>query len=249
MAMQKQETQLSPAQSRTIMQRVWENIREDATYEIRFKSKSGKPVVIREISKDGAIELYNLAIRHGVSLPRFEEVNTRDQVVEGVWICDIKWQAILPTGETWFFSTRGADMYDPKEDTLAVANRRAYGKARRNAYLELLPLALKKAFISFLEGKTGRRVTQEVTYEEEPSPATELTPTMTEGVIEDTLKEEEKEAENPPPLTAQSVLDKAKQLGIASKEIPNILGVTLTDWLARGRTYAEAIGKLQQAKG
>jgi len=231
MSMMKADISL-PATQRQVLDLVWHNVQQDAIYSITFNRGQRNQYTVTEISKEGAVELYNQAVMKGVPLPTFEEIEVIDKVVENVWICDVKWRAIGPGGETWTFSTRGAEPYEKALDTLAITNRKAYGKARRNAYLECLPMSLRKAFVQYLTQHTGKQVTNRENEDPEPEESNPSEVPITEP-----------EADNR--FTPQDVLTEATQWGLTSKDIPGLLGITLTDWIkkanARGETRDQAV--------
>lgn len=152
---------------RAIVQSTWNLCKEEATYTMTFGGKT--PREITEISAVGARELYVQSARREFAYS-FMPLQLKDQVVGDIWIVDAVWQATDPeTGATWTFTTRGAEHYDPRGDSFAVANRKAWGKAERNASLRCVPYPIRKAFLGHLTGALGKPVV-ETAEEGEPLP-------------------------------------------------------------------------------
>jgi hypothetical protein len=222
-----------PALVQAVVQSVWNVTQEDATYTINFGGKSQRSVTAP--SALGARELYNQCASRGFAYP-FEMVKATDQIVADIWITDVTWKARdVNTGQEWTFATRGAEPYNPRLDTLAVANRRAFGKAERNACLRCVPHPVLKGFLALLANKTGLPAM-------EPSdPASEtIQPSRPQQQFQATLGGE---------LTHQDVYQLARELGFLPQKVPYILGssddpVTLPKFIEVGGTHQEAMAKI-----
>ena len=125
-------TQVPPATMvQAIVQSVWNISKEEAIYTITFRGKNARTVTAP--SAIGARELYTQAASRGFAYP-FELIKAEDKIVGDIWITDATWKAHdVNTGHEWTFMTRGAEPFHADQDQLAVANRKALGKAERNA--------------------------------------------------------------------------------------------------------------------
>lgn len=169
-------TQEIARQSNAISQQVWELVEDDATYTLKFGGRT--PREITALSAVGAQELYNQCAIRGL-VPIFNAEKVVDHVIADIWITDVTWRATDPkSGNTWLFSTRGAEPYaGPASDPLAVANRKAMGKAQRNANIRCVPLPIRKAFLAHLKAMTGKEV-QEGEEEHQYAPPETARPTQ-----------------------------------------------------------------------
>lgn len=198
-----------------VSEAVWGAVEAKSFYTMRFRGRA-----VSAISAIGARELYSQCVRR-FSLPIFELVETNDKVVEGIWICDARWRATDPiTGATWLFSTRGSEPYNPAEDTMQVANRKAYGKAVRNAALECVPLSIREAFLEYLSRGTGQRV---YAHEEDAASDTQPKPHPTKD-------------------NYTQVYEHARSLGYDPRNhVPVILKMDLSRFFQQGGTADSAI--------
>ena len=141
---------------------VIQRVADQATYRITFKNSPP----ITGISAKGAEELYQqCCMKH--LCPELALVKAEDKVVDGQWIVDGVWRATwYGTGETYTIDARGSEPYtDAKTD---IANRIAYGKAKRNAHLSAVPSVIREAFLDALTKKTGKRVVETEEYADRP---------------------------------------------------------------------------------
>ena len=141
---------------------VIQRVADQATYRITFKNSP--PVT--GISAKGAEELYQQCCMKRLC-PELALVKAEDKVVDGQWIVDGVWRATwYGTGETYTIDARGSEPYtDAKTD---IANRIAYGKAKRNAHLSAVPSVIREAFLDALTKKTGKRVVETEEYADRP---------------------------------------------------------------------------------
>ncbi len=103
--------------------------------------------------------------------------------------------------------TRGAEPYNADQDQLAVANRKALGKAERNACIRCVPRPIVKTFLQLLTDKTGLEAVED----SDVSPATESA-----------------DANPPGDLTYEQVLDRAGANGLDQESFEiKVLGKTL----------------------
>jgi hypothetical protein len=137
---------------------VIQRVADQATYTIRFKNSPP----ITGISAKGAEELYQQCCMKRLC-PELALVRADDKVIDGHWIVDGVWRATWQvTGETYTIDARGSQPYSGAESD--VANRIAYGKAKRNAHLAAVPSVLREAFLDALTKKTGTRVVETEEY-------------------------------------------------------------------------------------
>ena len=151
-----------------ITQAVTQRVADQATYTIRFGRDS-----VTAISAKGAEGLYEQCVQQQLC-PEIQLEKAVDQVVGGQWIVDGVWRATWrSTGETYTIDARGSEPYDgPSNDRLGVANRKAMGKARRNAHLSAVPSIIREAFLDHLKESTGKAVV----HSEEYVPSESATP-------------------------------------------------------------------------
>lgn len=142
-----------------IVQSAWNITKDEATYTMSFRGKNARSVTAP--SAIGARELYTQTASRGFAYP-FEMVKADDKIVGNTWITDVTWKAYdVNTGQNWTFMTRGAEPYEPQSDPLAVANRKAFGKAERNACLRCVPRPIVKGFLAYLSQQTGMSVVED----------------------------------------------------------------------------------------
>ena len=148
-----------------ITQAVTQRVADQATYTIRFGRDS-----VTAISAKGAEGLYEQCVMQNLC-PEIQLEKAVDQVVGGQWIVDGVWRATWKsTGETFTIDARGSEPYDgPNNDRLGVANRKAMGKARRNAHLSAVPSIIREAFLDHLKKSTGKNVVHSEEYVPSPS--------------------------------------------------------------------------------
>ena len=158
----------SLALQREITGAVAQKVADQATYSIRFK---GRPEVTA-ISAKGAEELYAQCVTRDLC-PEIQLVVCADKVVEGQWICDGIWRATWSrTGETYTIDARGSEPYTggASNDPMSVVNRKAMGKALRNAHLKIVPSVIREAYLAHLRETTGRDVVHSEEYTQTPPP-------------------------------------------------------------------------------
>ena len=163
-----------------ITQAVTQRVADQATYTIRFGRDT-----ITAISAKGAEGLYEQCVIQNLC-PEIQLEKAVDQVVGGQWIVDGVWRATWrSTGETYTIDARGSEPYDgPANDRLGVANRKAMGKARRNAHLSAVPSVIREAFLDHLKKSTGK----EVVHSEEYVPSDSATPSTPSTPSADTAR-------------------------------------------------------------
>jgi len=145
-----------------ISELVIQRVADQATYTIRFKNSPP----ITGISAKGAEELYQQCCMKRLC-PELALVKAEDKVVDGQWIVDGVWRATwYGTGETYTLDARGSQPYT--DDKADIANRIAYGKAKRNAHLAAVPSVIREAFLDALTKKTGKRVVETEEYADRP---------------------------------------------------------------------------------
>ena len=135
---------------------------DQATYTIQFKGRAG----VAAISAKGAEELYAQCVTRGLC-PELQLEQCNDKVVEGQWICDGVWRATWhSTGETYTIDARGSEPYagGAAQDPQSVVNRKAMGKALRNAHLKIVPSVIREAYLTHLRQTTGRDVVHSEEY-------------------------------------------------------------------------------------
>jgi len=135
-----------------ISELVIQRVADQATYTLTFKNSPS----ITAISAKGAEELYQQCCMKRLC-PELALVRADDKIVDGQWIVDGVWRATWQgTGETYTIDARGSEPYT--EFKTDVANRIAYGKAKRNAHLAAVPSVIREAFLDSLTKRTGKRV-------------------------------------------------------------------------------------------
>lgn len=142
---------------------VYERVRGKAVYRIVFKTRKG-PVEITGLSVDGAEELYRLCRFRGL-VPLLEVKDIRDTQANGHFITTIIWRVMEPTvpPTMWELITRGSATLG--ED---LFERKALGKAQRNAQLKVIPVVVREAMKAVLGQKLG--VKEMVWDEDETAP-------------------------------------------------------------------------------
>ena len=142
---------------------VYERVRGKAVYRIVFKTRKG-PVEISGLSVDGAEELYRLCRFRGL-VPLLEVKDIRDTQANGHFITTIIWRVMEPTvpPTMWELITRGSAALG--ED---LFERKALGKAQRNAQLKVIPVVVREAMKAVLGQKLG--VKEMVWDEDEAAP-------------------------------------------------------------------------------
>ena len=131
---------------------VVQRVADQATYTITFKGSAP----ITAISAKGAEELYQQCCMKRLC-PELALVKADDKIVDGLWIVDGTWRATwYGTGETYTIDARGSEPYGEVKGE--IANRIAYGKAKRNAHLSAVPSVIREAFLDHLTKRTGKRV-------------------------------------------------------------------------------------------
>lgn len=129
---------------------VYERVRGKAVYRIVFKTRKG-PVEITGLSVDGAEELYRLCRFRGL-VPLLEVKDIRDTQANGHFITTVIWRVVEPTvpPTMWELITRGSATLG--ED---LFERKALGKAQRNAQLKVIPVVVREAMKAVLGQKLG----------------------------------------------------------------------------------------------
>ncbi len=129
---------------------VYERVRGKAVYRIVFKTRKG-PVEISGLSVDGAEELYRLCRFRGL-VPLLEVKDIRDTQANGHFITTVIWRVVEPTvpPTMWELITRGSATLG--ED---LFERKALGKAQRNAQLKVIPVVVREAMKAVLGQKLG----------------------------------------------------------------------------------------------
>ena len=131
---------------------VIQRVADQATYTITFKGSAP----ITAISAKGAEELYQQCCMKRLC-PELALVKADDKIVDGLWIVDGTWRATwYGTGETYTIDARGSEPFTEVKGE--IANRIAYGKAKRNAHLSAVPSVIREAFLDHLTKRTGKRV-------------------------------------------------------------------------------------------
>jgi len=177
---------------------VQQKVADQATYTITFKGQ--RPVTA--ISAKGAEELYAQCVTRGLC-PEIQLEQCNDKVIEEQWICDGIWRATWhSTGETYTIDARGSEPYTggAARDPQSVVNRKAMGKALRNAHLKIVPSVIREAYLTHLRTATGR----DVVHSEEYAPAPKRNPKATATTA--------KMGDEKPPH--QRVYEHAKSLGL-----------------------------------
>jgi len=180
---------------------VQQKVADQATYTIQFKGRRD----VMAISAKGAEELYAQCVTRGLC-PEIQLEQCNDKVIEGQWICDGVWRATWhATGETYTVDARGSEPYagGAAQDPQSVVNRKAMGKALRNAHLKIVPSVIREAYLTHLRTATGR----DVVHSEEYTPAPKRNPKATATTAAAAKLDEEK-----PPH--QRVYEHAKSLGL-----------------------------------
>ena len=147
---------------------VQQKVADQATYTINFKGQ--RPVTA--ISAKGAEELYAQCVTRGLC-PEIQLEQCNDKVIEEQWICDGIWRATWhSTGETYTIDARGSEPYTggAARDPQSVINRKAMGKALRNAHLKIVPSVIREAYLAHLRTATGRDVVHSEEYAPAPTP-------------------------------------------------------------------------------
>ena len=180
---------------------VQQKVADQATYTIQFRGRKD----VTAISAKGAEELYAQCVTRGLC-PEIQLEQCNDKVIEGQWICDGVWRATWHgTGETYTVDARGSEPYTGgvAQDPQSVVNRKAMGKALRNAHLKIVPSVIREAYLTHLRTATGR----DVVHSEEYTPAPKRNPKATATTAAAAKLDEEK-----PPH--QRVYEHAKSLGL-----------------------------------
>jgi hypothetical protein len=153
-----------------ISEAVVQRVADQATYTINFRGQ--RPITA--ISAKGAESLYEQCVAQDLC-PEISLEKAFDHIVGGQWIVDGVWRAIWKnTGETFTIEARGSEPYDgPASDPMSVANRKAMGKARRNAHLSAVPSVVREAFLDHLKNVTGKEVVHSEEYIPTQRPPTE----------------------------------------------------------------------------
>ena len=162
-----------------ISEAVIQRVADQATYTINFRGQ--RPITA--ISAKGAESLYEQCVAKDLC-PEISLEKAFDHIQGGQWIVDGVWRAIWKnTGETFTIEARGSEPYDgPASDPMSVANRKAMGKARRNAHLSAVPSVIREAFLDHLKNVTGREVVHSEEYVPTQRPdAEEKRPRTTRG--------------------------------------------------------------------
>ena len=135
-----------------VCRQVFSLCKTDAIYTMRFKGRQ-----VDAISADGAKELYRNCVQL-FELDLFEQVGLTDDIKKDLWITTVQWRALAPgtLKVVRLFSTMGAEPFEDGNDPFGIVPRKAYGKAVRNANLEMVPLPIRKAFIDYMAKQTGR---------------------------------------------------------------------------------------------
>ena len=181
---------------------VQQKVADQATYTIQFKGRGG----VTAISAKGAEELYAQCVTRGLC-PELQLEQCNDKVIEGQWICDGVWRATWhSTGETYTIDARGSEPYTggAAQDPQSVVNRKAMGKALRNAHLKIVPSVIREAYLTHLRQTTGRDVVHSEEYSPAPK-ASAKTPARTAAAAS-------KASDEKPPH--QMVYEHAKSLGL-----------------------------------
>ena len=182
-----------------ITQAVTQRVADQATYTIRFGRDN-----ITAISAKGAEGLYEQCVMQNLC-PEIQLDKAVDQVIGGQWIVDGVWRATWKsTGETYTIDARGSEPYDgPESDRLGVANRKAMGKARRNAHLSAVPSVIREAFLDHLKKSTGKPVVHSEEYTQTATPSAPSAPSAdtakSSGRRKPANSAEEKPARTKPP--------------------------------------------------
>jgi hypothetical protein len=132
---------------------VVKKVADEATYTIKFRGRN----TVTEISAKGAHELYAECVIRGLC-PEIQLVNANDKVVGDQWIVDGSWRAMWgSTGETYTIDARGSEPYigGASNDPGSIVNRKAFGKALRNAHLAVVPAVIRKVYLNRLQEVTG----------------------------------------------------------------------------------------------
>ena len=147
---------------------VQQKVADQATYTIIFKGRGE----VTAISAKGAEELYAQCVTRGLC-PEIQLEQCNDKVIEGQWICDGIWRATWhSTGETYTIDARGSEPYigGAGQDPQSIVNRKAMGKALRNAHLKIVPSVIREAYLTHLRTATGRDVVHSEEYTKAPTP-------------------------------------------------------------------------------
>ena len=143
---------------------VLDKVAGEAIYSINFRGRSE----VTALSAKGAEELYAQCVTRGLC-PQIQLVECNDKVVEDQWICDGIWRATwIGSGETYTIDARGSEPYPggASQDPMSVVNRKAMGKALRNAHLKVVPSVIRESYLAMLRATTGK----DVIHSEEYSP-------------------------------------------------------------------------------
>ena len=148
---------------------VQQKVADQATYTITFRGRGE----VTAISAKGAEELYAQCVTRGLC-PEIQLEQCNDKVIEGQWICDGIWRATWhSTGETYTIDARGSEPYigGAGQDPQSIVNRKAMGKALRNAHLKIVPSVIREAYLTHLRATTGRDVVHSEEYSKATTPA------------------------------------------------------------------------------
>ena len=147
---------------------VQQKVADQATYTITFRGRGE----VTAISAKGAEELYAQCVTRGLC-PEIQLEQCNDKVIEGQWICDGIWRATWhSTGETYTIDARGSEPYigGAGQDPQSIVNRKAMGKALRNAHLKIVPSVIREAYLTHLRQATGRDVVHSEEYTKSNQP-------------------------------------------------------------------------------
>ena len=213
MTLQKADPSL-PALQAKITTAVIQRVADQATYTIAFKGAA--PVTA--ISAKGAEELYQQCCMQHLC-PELALVQANDKVVDGQWIVDGTWRATWrESGETYTIDARGTEPnIGPKSDN---AVRVAFGKAKRNAHLSVVPSVIREAFLDHLTKRTGKPVVDN----EEYSDRQDRNPTKTTKAPTKEKSPHEEVYTYAKSLGLDPVLDGGKiHLALGEKTVPEFL--------------------------
>ena len=159
---------------------VQQKVADQATYTITFRGRGE----VTAISAKGAEELYAQCVTRGLC-PEIQLEQCNDKVIEGQWICDGIWRATWhSTGETYTIDARGSEPYTggAAQDPQSIVNRKAMGKALRNAHLKIVPSVIREAYLTHLRTATGRDVVHSEEYTQAaPKASTGANPAPAKG--------------------------------------------------------------------
>jgi len=186
----------------------------EAIYTITFRGRGE----LTAISAKGAEELYAQCVTRGLC-PEIQLLQCNDKVIEEQWICDGVWRATWTgTGETYTVDARGSEPYPggAQQDPMSVVNRKAMGKALRNAHLKVVPSVIRESYLRQLRETTGRDVIHSEEYVPTNTPPKQSQAKANPSPSADTLLTEALQAKAHPANAAphQIVYEHAKTLGL-----------------------------------